>query len=83
MSGSTPGLPAAPIPLADSPGHGNLVFAANGARFGVRATVTASAGHHPAPWVATAAIGFDGAGTVGESAPEPRDHPAGRLRPCP
>lgn len=38
------------FPLAYSPGPGNMVFAANGARFGIRATLRASAGHHIATW---------------------------------
>ena len=46
------------LPLAYSPGPGNLFFAANGARFGVRATLPASLGYHVATWLVTAAIGF-------------------------
>ncbi len=46
------------FPLAYSPGPGNLFFAANGARFGLRATIPASAGYHLATWIVTAAIGF-------------------------
>ena len=46
------------FPLAYSPGPGNMFFAANGARFGVRATIPATAGHHIATWVVTIAIGF-------------------------
>ena len=46
------------FPLACSPGPGNMFFAANGARFGVRATIPASAGYHLATWIVTAAIGF-------------------------
>jgi len=46
------------FPLAYSPGPGNMVFAANGARFGLRATVPASLGYHMATWLVTAAIGF-------------------------
>ncbi|MCA8893444.1 MAG: LysE family translocator [Hyphomonas sp.] len=46
------------FPLAYSPGPGNMFFAANGARFGVRATIPASAGYHLATWIVTAAIGF-------------------------
>lgn len=46
------------IPLAYSPGPGNMFFAANGARFGFRATIPANAGYHIATWVVTAAIGF-------------------------
>jgi len=46
------------FPLAYSPGPGNMFFAANGARFGFRATVPANLGYHCATWFATAAIGF-------------------------
>lgn len=46
------------FPLAYSPGPGNLFFAANGARFGFRATIPANAGYHVATWVVTAAIGL-------------------------
>ncbi len=46
------------FPLAYSPGPGNMFFAANGARFGVRATIPASIGYHLATWIVTAAIGF-------------------------
>ncbi|AXT35086.1 LysE family translocator [Phaeobacter sp. LSS9] len=40
------------FPLAYSPGPGNLFFAANGARFGFRATLPATTGYH----IATAAV---------------------------
>lgn len=46
------------IPLAYSPGPGNLLFAANGARFGFRATLPLNAGYHLATWVVTFAIGL-------------------------
>ncbi len=46
------------FPLAYSPGPGNMFFAAVGARFGLRASVAASAGYHAATWVVTFAIGF-------------------------
>lgn len=46
------------LPLAYSPGPGNLFFAANGARFGFRATVPANVGYHVATWIVTAAIGL-------------------------
>jgi threonine/homoserine/homoserine lactone efflux protein len=46
------------FPLAYSPGPGNMFFAANGARFGLRATLPANAGYHFATWIVTAAIGF-------------------------
>lgn len=46
------------FPLAYSPGPGNMFFAANGARFGLRATLPANLGYHLATWIVTAAIGF-------------------------
>lgn len=46
------------FPLAYSPGPGNMFFAANGARFGFRATIPANIGYHIATWAVTAAIGF-------------------------
>ena len=46
------------LPLAYSPGPGNLFFAANGARFGFRATIPANLGYHLATWLVTAGIGF-------------------------
>ncbi|HGG04517.1 MAG TPA: LysE family translocator [Aliiroseovarius sp.] len=46
------------LPLAYSPGPGNMFFAANSARFGFRATVPANTGYHIATWIVTAAIGF-------------------------
>lgn len=46
------------FPLAFSPGPGNMFFAANGARFGLRATLPANLGYHLATWLVTAAIGF-------------------------
>lgn len=46
------------FPLAYSPGPGNMFFAANGARFGFRATIAANLGYHLATWLVTAAIGF-------------------------
>lgn len=45
------------FPLAYSPGPGNMFFAANGARFGVRATLPANVGYHVATWVVTIIIG--------------------------
>lgn len=45
------------LPLAYSPGPGNMFFAANGARFGFRATIPANVGYHIATWIVTAAIG--------------------------
>lgn len=46
------------FPLAFSPGPGNMFFAANGARFGVKATLPANAGYHVATWIVSAAIGY-------------------------
>ena len=46
------------FPLAYSPGPGNMFFAANGARFGLVATLPASAGYHIATLLVTLAIGF-------------------------
>ena len=45
-------------PLAYSPGPGNMFFAANGARFGVRATLPANVGYHVATWIVTVAVGL-------------------------
>lgn len=45
-------------PLAYSPGPGNLFFAANGARFGFRATVLANLGYHAATLAVTIVIGL-------------------------
>lgn len=57
------------FPLAYSPGPGNLFFAANGARFGLWATMPASLGYHIATWLVTAAIGFGFLSAL-EAAPE-------------
>jgi len=46
------------FPLAYSPGPGNLFFAANGARFGLGATMPAMAGYHVATLIVTMAIGL-------------------------
>ncbi len=46
------------FPLAYSPGPGNMFFAANGARFGFAATISANAGYHIATWIVTLAIGL-------------------------
>lgn len=46
------------FPLAYSPGPGNLFFAANGARFGFRATVPSNLGYHIATIFVTIATGF-------------------------
>lgn len=56
------------FPLAYSPGPGNMFFAANGARFGLRATIPANTGYHIATWIVTVAIGF-GFGAVMEHSP--------------
>lgn len=53
------------FPLAYSPGPGNLFFAANGARFGLRATIPANAGYHFATIIVTFAIGIGLAGVLG------------------
>lgn len=52
------------FPLAYSPGPGNMFFAANGARFGLPATLPASAGYHVATWIVTVAIGLGFAATL-------------------
>ena len=46
------------LPLAYSPGPGNMFFAANGARFGFQATIPSNVGYHIATWLVTFAIGF-------------------------
>ncbi len=55
------------FPLAFSPGPGNMFFAANGARFGLRATLPANLGYHAATWIVTAAIGFGAVTAVSAS----------------
>lgn len=55
------------LPLAYSPGPGNLVFAANGARFGLRATLPATLGYHAATWIVTVGIGIGLFGLVGDA----------------
>lgn len=45
------------LPLAYSPGPGNLFFAAHGARFGWRKSLRALAGYHAATLVAALAVG--------------------------
>lgn len=52
------------FPMAYSPGPGNLLFAANGARFGLRATLPASAGYHLATLGVTALVGLGFGGLV-------------------
>lgn len=46
------------MPLAYSPGPGNMIFAAMGAQAGLAATWPASAGYHMATWAVTLAIGL-------------------------
>lgn len=46
------------FPLAFSPGPGNLFFAVNGARFGIRSTIPATIGYHVATWQVTVTIGL-------------------------
>jgi len=55
------------LPLAYSPGPGNMVFAANGARFGLAATFPASLGYHLATWAVTAGIGLGLIGLVAQA----------------
>ncbi len=54
------------LPLAYSPGPGNMVFAAIGGRFGLRGSIPATTGYHLATLVVTAAIGlgFSGLATL-------------------
>jgi len=56
------------LPLAYSPGPGNMIFAAMGARFGVATTWPASFGYHIATWAVTLAIGL-GFGVAMRGAP--------------
>lgn len=46
------------LPLAYSPGPGNMFFAAIGGRFGLRASIPATVGYHVATFVVTLAIGM-------------------------
>ena len=57
------------FPLAFSPGPGNVIFAANGARFGVQATLGATAGYHLATFLVTVALGLGFISAI-SSAPE-------------
>ncbi len=50
------------IPLAYSPGPGNMFFAAIGGRFGLRASLPATSGYHLATLAVTAAVGLGFAG---------------------
>ena len=56
------------FPLAYSPGPGNLFFAANGARFGIAATIPANIGYHIATWLVALIVGL-GFGIVAEQIP--------------
>jgi len=46
------------LPLAYSPGPGNMFFAAIGGRFGLRASLPATTGYHLATFGVTAAVGL-------------------------
>jgi len=46
------------LPLAYSPGPGNMFFAAIGGRFGLLASVPATTGYHLATFLVTAAVGL-------------------------
>jgi len=46
------------IPLAYSPGPGNMFFAANGAKFGFWSTLPSNVGYHIATWTVTVLIGL-------------------------
>ncbi len=50
------------LPLAYSPGPGNMFFVAIGGRFGLRASIPASTGYHVATFAVTAAVGLGFAG---------------------
>ncbi len=52
------------FPLVYSPGPGNLFFAANGARFGLRSTIPATTGYHVATWLVTVAMGLGFAAVI-------------------
>ncbi len=52
------------LPLAYSPGPGNMFFAAIGARFGTWASMPASAGYHVATWIVTFGIGWGFVGVL-------------------
>ena len=55
------------LPLAYSPGPGNLFFAALGARFGLRGALPALAGYHLATLAVTLVLGLGFAGVAGIS----------------
>jgi len=46
------------IPLAFSPGPGNMFFAASGAKFGFKKTLSANFGYHLATIIVTLLIGL-------------------------
>jgi threonine/homoserine/homoserine lactone efflux protein len=52
------------FPLSYSPGPGNMFFAANGARFGIEATVPSNIGYHFATLIAAILIGLGFATTL-------------------
>ena len=56
------------LPLAYSPGPGNMFFAAIGGRFGLRASLPATIGYHLATFIVTAAIGLGFSELAGFSA---------------
>lgn len=68
MTTQTLALLAFLLPLAWSPGPGNMVFAAIGARDGLTASWPASLGYHVATWLVTAVIGF-GFATITQAVP--------------
>ena len=49
------------FPLAYSPGPGNMFFALNGARFGLKGIIPSLLGYHVATFVVTLAIGYGAA----------------------
>jgi len=53
------------FPLAYSPGPGNMLFAANGARFGFRSTMLATTGYHLTTVIVTFVLGFGFSAVVG------------------
>lgn len=66
MMQTTLALIAFLFPLAFSPGPGNLFFAANGARFGFRATLAANLGYHLATFAMTLLIGLGFVAVIGK-----------------
>ncbi len=55
------------LPLAYSPGPGNMFFAVIGGRFGLRSSLPATTGYHLATFAVTAAIGLGFSGLAGLS----------------